>query len=124
MAKFANDDVLDGLLNVVVDNSSKLVVCSSQPTNYTEATTTYALAEVSVDSGDFTIANGDSSGRKVTIAQQDDLSIDVSGTAEHIALVDDTNSELLFVTTCTSQALTSANTVTVPAWKIEVSDPS
>jgi hypothetical protein len=33
-------------------------------------------------------------------------------------------SALLYVTTCTSQALTAGNTVTVPAWDIEIADPS
>jgi hypothetical protein len=32
------------------------------------------------------------------------------------------NSKLLYVTTCTSQSLTSGGTVTVPAWDIEIAD--
>jgi len=33
-------------------------------------------------------------------------------------------SVLYYVTTCTSQALTSGNTVNFPAWDIEIADPS
>jgi hypothetical protein len=48
--------------------------------------------------------------------------VDTSGTATHVALCDATR--LLYVTTCTSQALTSGNTVNIPAWDIEIADPT
>jgi hypothetical protein len=125
MAKYANDDVMDAALDEVA-TANILTVCSAQPTTRTEAVTTYALADIAVTpgdgNGDFTIANGDTSGRKVTVAAQADVDIDASGTATHIALCDGTR--LIYVTTCTSQALTSGNTVTVPAWDIEIADPS
>lgn len=83
------------------------------------------MAIVTIDSADFTgPANGDTNGRKLTVAQQATITVDSSGTAQHIALADSANSKLLYVTTCTSQALTSGNTVTVPAWDIEIADPS
>ena len=121
MSKFASDSVLDALLDKVATGTI-LTVCSTQPTTRTEAVTTYKLADVVTDSGDFAKADGDTSGRKVTIAQQTDVPVDSNGTATHVAICDGSN--LLYVTTCTSQVLTSGNTVTVPAWKIEVSDPS
>lgn len=125
MAKYANDDVMDAALDEVA-TATTLTVCSTQPTTRTEAITTYKLADVTVTAGDgngdFTIANGDTSGRKLTVAAQADIPVDTSGTAEHIALCD--GSRLLYVTTCTSQAITSGNTVTIPAWDIEIADPS
>ena len=121
MPKFANDLVMDGALDVIATGTI-LTVCSAQPTTRAEAVTTYALADVVIDGTDFTKANGDTSGRKVTVAQQASVPIDASGTATHIAICDATN--LLYVTTCTSQALTSGGTVTVPAWDVEIADPS
>ena len=121
MAKFANDLVMDAALDKVATGTI-LTVCTSQPTTRTEAVTTYKLADVVVDSGDFVKANGDTSGRKLTVGAQTDVPIDTSGTALHVAICD--GSILLYVTTCTSQALTSGNTVTVPAWDIEIADPS
>lgn len=121
MAKFANDSVLDALLDKVATGTI-LTVTSAQPTTRTEAVTTYKLADVVIDGTDFTKANGDTSGRKVTISSQDDVPVDTTGTATHVAICD--GSSLLYVTTCTSQGLTAGNTVTVPAWKIEVADPS
>lgn len=125
MAKFAVDAVLDGSLDVIA-TSTKLVVCSAQPTTYTEANATYALADIVVDSGDFTKANGDTNGRKVTVGAQSGVLIDTSGTATHVALIITGSSTLLYGTTCTSQALTAngSNTVNIPAFDIEIADPS
>lgn len=125
MAKYVLPDVLDAALNEIAEGTM-LTVCSAEPTTRAEAVTTYALADVTLTAGagngDFTLANGDTSGRKLTVAIQADIPIDTTGTATHIAITDATR--LLYVTTCTSQALTSGNTVTVPAWKIEIANPS
>lgn len=119
MAKWANDAMMDAALNYVA-GALTLLVCSSQPADRAAALAA-ALADVVIDAGDFTLANGDTSGRKVTIGQQSNVPIDTSGTANHIALIDGTN--LRYVTTCTAQALTAGGTVTAPAWDVEVADP-
>lgn len=126
MAKIVHDDVLDGALNIIKNNCTRQVACSAQPTTYAEANATYALADVTMASGDFTAANGDTSGRKLTVAAKSGVLIDTTGTATHVALLDVTNSKLLLVTTCTSQALTAngTNTVNFPAWKDEIADPT
>ncbi len=121
MAKFANDLMMDAALDYVATGTI-LNVCTTQPTTRTEAVTTYFLADVVMSGASFTKANGDVSGRKTTVAQQASVPIDTTGTATHVAISSGT--ALLYVTTCTSQALTSGGTVTVPAWDIEISDPS
>lgn len=123
MAKACNDLVMDAALDYI-STATLLTVCSAQPTTYAEASITYKLADVVLDSGDFVKANGDVSGRKVTIAQQANLDIASSGTATHVALCISGSSILVYVTTCISQVLTSGGTVTVPAWDIEISDPT
>ena len=125
MAKAAPDIVMDGALDVIA-SATKQVACSAQPTTYTEANATYALADIVIDGTDFTKANGDTSGRKVTVAAQSGVLIDTSGTATHVALVRTADSTLIYVTTCTSQALTAngANTVNFPAWDVEIADPA
>lgn len=133
MAKFSHDNVLDAGLKVIsgdsitndTTNNRDLCVCSSQPTTRTEAVTTYCLAKTTLTkSTDFTIADNTASpyGRKVTTASKSSVSVTASGTANYIAICDGTN--LLVVTTCTSQALTSGNTVTIPAFSIIISDPT
>lgn len=125
MAKAANDIVMDGALDIIA-TATRQIACSAQPTNYTEANSTYALADVTLAGGDFTKANGDTSGRKVTIAAKSGVLIDTSGTATHVALVRVSDSTLIEVTTCTNQALTAngSNTVNFPAWDIEFADPT
>jgi len=122
MAKAMHDDFADGALLILKNNVNLMTVCSQEPTTRTEAVTTYALADVTMASGDFTIANGDTNGRKVTVGAKADVPVDTTGTGNHVALVDGTR--LLYVTTCTAQALTSGNTVNFPAWDAEIADPS
>lgn len=121
MAKFASEQVLDALLDEVA-TATRLTVCDGQPTNFADISNV-ALAEETLTSGDFSKSAGDVSGRKITIATQEDLAIDTSGTADHIALDDGTT--LLYVTTVSSpQSLSQGGTVTVASWDVEVQDPS
>lgn len=128
MGLFCHDDILDLLLDGLANSGDRLCVCSTEPTTYTEATSTYKLAIHTLTAGDgngdWTIANGDASGRKLTLAEQAAISVDATGTAAHIAIADSGNSKLLFVLNCTSQSLTQGNTVTVPTFDIEVADPT
>lgn len=125
MAKACPDAVLDLILTGIA-LSDELFVCSGEPANYA-GIAAVALATVALTpgdgNGDYVIAD-DTSGRKLTISQQADIPIDVTGTATHIALaVGGATDVLKFVTTCTSQALVDTGTVTVPAWKINIPDP-
>lgn len=124
MGKSVHDLVLDAALDYLSANGNKECVCSTEPTNYTEATATYMLAETTRTSGDYTKANGDTSGRKTTVAAKNGVSVTNTGTAAHLAIVDTVNSRLLAVTTCTSQVLTAGNTVNIPAHDYEIGDPT
>lgn len=119
-----NTNILDVALNVIKNNANKMVVCSAQPTTFAEANATFMLANVAMASGDFTLAAGDVSGRKVTSGAKTGIAITNSGTATHVAWIDTVNSLLYVVTTCTSQALSTGGTVDVPAWKYEINQPT
>lgn len=122
MAKSVHDDVLDGAFDVL-DQADLMTLCSAEPTTRTEAITTFKLADVAMTPNtDYTKANGTVSGRKVTMAAKSTVPVDSSGTATHVALVDGTR--LLYVTTCTSQPVTSGNTCNFPAWAVEIVDPT
>jgi hypothetical protein len=124
MAKAAPDAVMDAAFDYI-DQSTEMTVCNAQPTTYTEAHTTFKLADVTmVADTDFTKADGDTNGRKVTVAAKSAVPVDTSGTATHVALTRVADTTLRYVTTCTSQALTSGNTVNIPAWDIEIADPT
>ena len=122
MPKSVHNDVLDGAFNIL-DDGNIMTACHTLPTTRTEAITTYMLADAILTPGtDFTIADGDTDGRKVTIAAKAGENVDTTGTAINVAICDGTR--LLYVTTCTSQLLTSGNTVDFPAWDVEISDPT
>lgn len=122
MAKSLSQAGYDALLDLLA-TCTIMVACSAQPTTYTELTSTYALADVTLSGGDFTKATGDggSPARKVTVGAKTGVTIDSSGTATHVGHGISGSSTLVWVTTCTSQALTSGNTVNFPAHKHEVS---
>lgn len=120
MAKWQIDAMLDAALSYISSNATELYVCTAQPTDRANA---ISVALTGAATPSFTgPADGDTSGRKLTVDQEASISITASGTATHIALCSGTL--LLYVTTCTSQALTSGGTVTVPAWDIEIADAS
>jgi len=129
MAVYLADSTMDAALAVIA-TCTRLDICSGLPTQYSSGGSTgvldLTLADVTLTAGDgngdWTIANGDTSGRKITCAQQDDITIDASGTATHIAHSVSGSTTLIWVSTCTSQALTSGGTVTVPAHKHEILD--
>jgi len=124
MGKSVHNDVLDAALNIIKNNGTRLCVCSTAPTTYAEATSTYKLAIKTIADTDYTGPEDDTSGRKLAVNAASGLTVDASDDAEHIAICDSANEKLLYVTTCTLQALTSGNTVNVPAWDISISDPS
>jgi len=129
MAKFINTALYDVALSYLQSNGDKLCVCSSAPVDYTTAITTYKLAIKTITSGDYTgptAGDGGGNSRKITVNEQATITIDSSGTATYIAIASSGLTQLLISTTCTSQELTSGggNTVTIPAWKWELSDIS
>lgn len=119
---YQNDLMLDAAFEWLEARVTQMTVCNTEPTTYAEATSTYKLADTPVTSTDITLANGDTSGRKMTVAEQASVTVDTTGTGKWIALAGSTGSTLLMVTTCTSQALTTGNTVTFPAWDDEILD--
>jgi hypothetical protein len=140
MGKNVHNNVLDASLNYVKNNSTRLVVLTSEPTGssaYTNAQTDYdssgyRLAETTISASDFTgPAEGDTSGRKVQVNAQTSLSVDgvaSSASATHVALVKQSSSAssqlVIYTTTCTSQTLSGGNKVNTPNWDIEIRDPS
>ncbi len=121
MTKFANDLIMDAAFDFLIAEAERIVVMSSYPANYA-AVAAATLADNAI--GTITKANGDTSGRKANIPAHSNVPIDSSGTATHVGVVDDTGTRVLLVTECTSQALTSGGTVTIPTWDEEIGDPT
>ncbi|MCK5606349.1 hypothetical protein KAR91_30895 [Candidatus Pacearchaeota archaeon] len=117
MSKKVPDDIIDLLLaGVATGDRMDAVDDVSTPTDLTGT-----LANVSMtpgDGNDYTIAPGDVSGRKVTMAEKLAVSITGTGTANHVVI--SLAGVFKDVTTCTAQGLTSGGTVDFPAWDHEV----
>jgi len=85
MAKIAPDAMIDSALDYVA-GGDYLCVCSTQPTTYEQANTTYMLAKVAMAGGDFVKAD-DTSGRELTMGAKSAVPITNSGDAQHIAII-------------------------------------
>jgi len=134
MAKLVADAVLDAALQYLEDVVDWLSVCEGAPTTYEHAHSNLGTGAGKVlahsTTPTFTGPVDDPLGilgRKTTVDEEAAMAVDISsagGGADHVALVDVTLTALLFVTTCTAQPLTAGNTVTCPAWKIQIGDPT
>ena len=122
MGKAVHADVLDGALSVIRANATRMVALTSQPADYAAANAG-KLAEAVMASGDFTLAAGDVSGRKLAVAGKSGLTVSAAGTATHVALLDPGNARLLYVTTCPSQGLSLGGTVNIAGWDVEIGAP-
>lgn len=126
--KVAPDATLDAFLAKIATATSMLVCGGASSPADRAAALAAALADVAMTpglgNGDFTAADDPTGGlgRKVTMTAKNGVTVDSSGDATCIALID--GSALLYVTTCTTQTLTSGNTVNIPSWKIQIGDPT
>lgn len=122
MTSYQNDLMIDAAFDWVRARVTQEDVCNALPTTYAEANATYMLAQAAITSSACVIADGDGGGRKMTMNAKNSVSVTTTGTASHVALAGSTGSTLLLVTACTTQALTTGNTVNIPAWKNEIDD--
>lgn len=118
------DRVFDNGLTVLDTEANRLDICSTEPTTYTQATTTYTLGnKTSLSIG--APADRTGGGREVTVAAFTDGSVTASGTAAYYAITDTTNSRLLATgALSSSQAVTSGNTFSISSFKIGIPDPA
>lgn len=131
MGMWASSQFYESGLTYLRDQVSSICVCSTRPTSLAAAvgssSTGISLSKTTtIASSDFTISAGDVSGYKIRVAQFANRPVHCSstvlGAADHVALVGSTY--VLYVTTCTTKALSTSDQVTIPAWDIEIADPT
>lgn len=126
MAKWAHDDMLDTALQYIRNNAKSICVLTAQPTLLSECVAATVLAFTTLNTA-MTIQDGVVSGRRITIPIAATVAVNATGVASHVAIYSTVtgSSGLHYVTQCSTQALTStSNQVTIPAWNIEIADPS
>lgn len=122
MAKYCNITVIDQALDYISTNADLELACSALPATYAEAVGTYFLADASMSSSDY--AKTGTTSRTLTVKSRAGANIDNGGTATHIALVKiGSPGTLIYVTTCTSLALTQSQTVNFGTWDITIGAP-
>lgn len=125
MADILHDDIFDTGLSQLTTIVENLYICSSQPTTYTEASSTYKLGTKASPTITGPTDGGAGGGRQVTVAAITDGSITVTGNAGWFALCDDSESKLLVSADLdTPQDVTSGNPFTLTAINIQIPDPT
>lgn len=124
MANILQDRVLDNGLSIIDTEADRIDIVSQDPTTYTEATSTYSLGNKDFGASGTAFgapAAATPNGRKVTSNAITDGSVTATGTATGWAVVEVANTRLLANGDLSaSQALTSGNTFTLPAFDIRI----
>jgi len=120
---YINDTDLDALLNSIDTDAETLYICSQEPTDYTEASATYALG----DKNSLVVnapTNRSPNGRECVIPAITDGDVTATGTATHWAICKDSATARLIATgaLAASQAVTSGNVFTLTQFTIGVPD--
>lgn len=119
-----SDNAFDAALNYVGDNTENFYICSSEPTTFAEASSTYKLGTKATPTIN-AAQDGDVSGRKRRIAAFTDGTVDTTGTANWWALTDNSLSELLAVGPLSvGTSVTAGNDFSFTDTDFEIQDPA
>ena len=125
MAKFASQNVLDNGPAHIQASCDRIMLISAYTFGDTYATVTgNILAEASMGSSDFVLSDSGDGRVLTTAAGKSDTSANASGSASHLAFLNDTGSEVLWVTEeTTGQTITAGNPVNFPELTYTVTQP-
>jgi hypothetical protein len=119
---FILDAAFDAALTYVQSRGTRLDICSTEPTTYTQAITTYSLGNKLTP----TIAapsDRTGGGRKITTSAITDGSVTGNGTAAFWAITQVATTTLLATGSLSAtQVVTSGNTFTLASFDIGVTD--
>ena len=124
---FIGDRVFDNGLTVLDTEANRIDICSTAPTTYTEAVTTYSLGYASGANypGIGSPTDGSPNGRQVTVGAVTNGTVTANGTAGFYAITDTVNSRLLAVGSLSAtQVVTSGNSFTLTSVVIRFPDPA
>jgi len=119
-----HDDIYDNGLAQLTTIVENLYICSTQPTTFAEASSTYKLGTKASPTITGPTPKG-GGGREVTVSAISDGTVDTSGTAAWFALTDDSASKLLATgNLASSQSVTSGNPFTLTSLTIGIPAPT
>lgn len=133
MTKTVLDAALDATFEYIASRGDLLTLCAGAPTSFFEATTLTTSSGRMVASstliegiggGDFSLASGTISGRRLTVAARALVDAQVTGTVDHLAIVDQDTGALLTVTELTEPvAMTPGDVVGIKSFSQEIAAP-
>jgi hypothetical protein len=127
MAKYVHSDVLDGGLNAIKNNATRMLLLKAYTAADSYATVTAnAICSISMASGDYTLSGTDGAARVLAVSARSGTATANSGTAPdlHIAFTDNVSKVLLVTDETTDQVITSGNTVNFPSLTYTSSQPA
>ena len=110
-----SDAIIDGGPDAFGSLVTRVDVCTTEPTTHTEATATYSLGNYVLAPGDWSVANGDTSGRKAIMAQQTGSNSTGTGAANFLAYTQTVGTLLHGVINADGDSITSGNPLTLQA---------
>lgn len=105
---FINDSAYDAFVNYIKTNATRLDICSTEPTTYAQATSTYSLGNktgLSLTGP----TDGAVSGRRATVPAITTGSVTATGTAAYWALTDGASILVATGPLTATQAVTNGN---------------
>lgn len=120
---YLNDEVFDQGLDWLDAQGTRLDICSSPPTTYTEATSTYSLGNKTPISIAAPSDRG-GGGREVVVAAITDGTVTATGTAAYYGITNGVDTLVAQGDLAESQAVTSGNTFTLTQFAIGIPDPA
>lgn len=85
----------DAYFSYISDKATKIVALSAEPTTYAEASSTYRLGSVDVDSSNFSAPADQSGSRFIQTQGVDPLDITANGTYSWIAVINEDDSDIV-----------------------------
>lgn len=127
-AKECSTGVLDSLFSYLYASTMRIeVTTSSSPTALASASSNGCLVRSTVGgfpTTDYFVLGSSGNNRYCTISACSCDSVYNSGTAACVILFNVSCSEVSYVTTCTTQALTAGNKCNIGSWTITINQPS
>lgn len=117
------DAAIDGGLDYIAANTTRVHVCSAEPANYA-GIAAVQLAIYTVSGANFTKANGDTSGRKLTLGALSGNTATGAGNGTHIAFSNGSNT-MYGVIAGDGDAIANGQQVDIAAVDVwEIADPT
>lgn len=111
MAKKFGFSAAAASLGYIRDNANIIFLCGSAPQSYSAASNQpNMIVSANVSASDFTLASA-ATGAQLTLGAKSSQSVEGSGTATHMAIVQSSGSRLLYVCNGSAKVLASGDTV-------------